>query len=196
MKKVISAVLVLVTLFMLASCGKKAEESVTEEVTKKANTDNILVIYYADNECISKAAEFISENTGADLIAVTPKKAYPTETEAFEKQIKAEHASKARPEVNASKGDPSDYDIIFIGYPLWDKTAPMPLFTYLEKHKMKDKALLTFTIGADGKSGESLQDIADTYPYCQITDKFVFKTEDFDGWQAAFDGWFSKALYW
>lgn len=198
MKKIIAVVLAVVSVIVFCSCNAAKKEDITsvDGETKKDNTEKILVIYYGGNDCIKAAADFVAESTGADVIEVKSKKPYPEDKAEFEKQIQTEHKTNARPAYTATKGDPDDYDIIFIGYPLWDNTLPMPLLAYLEDHKVKNKAMMTFTISADEKSGESLQDIADAWHYSQIVNKYVFRDEDFENWKPVFDLWFTQELYW
>lgn len=88
-------------------------------------------------------AEMIAEETGAALFQIDPQKAYPEDYTKCTEVAKEEVESKARP---AIKGDVAveDYDIIFIGYPNWWGDAPMPVYTFIEKHNWQGKTVVPF----------------------------------------------------
>ena len=88
-------------------------------------------------------AEMIAEETGAILFEIEPLKAYPEDYTKCTEVAKEEVESKARPAV---KGDVAveDYDIIFIGYPNWWGDAPMPVYTFIEKHNWQGKTVIPF----------------------------------------------------
>ena len=88
-------------------------------------------------------AEMIAEETGATLFQIEPQKAYPEDYTKCTEVAKEEVESKARP---AIKGDVAveDYDIIFIGYPNWWGDAPMPVYTFIEKHNWQGKTVIPF----------------------------------------------------
>ena len=47
-----------------------------------------------------------------------------------------------------------DYDIIFIGYPIWWGDMPMPVYTFIEKHDWQGKTIIPFcTHEGSGLSG-------------------------------------------
>lgn len=88
-------------------------------------------------------AEMIAEETGATLFQIEPLKAYPEDYTKCTEVAKEEVESKARP---AIKGDIAveDYDIIFIGYPNWWGDAPMPVYTFIQKHNWQGKTVIPF----------------------------------------------------
>lgn len=88
-------------------------------------------------------AEVIAEETGGALFQIEPLKAYPEDYTKCTEVAKEEVESKARPAV---KGDIAveDYDIIFIGYPNWLGDAPMPVYTFIERHNWQGKTVIPF----------------------------------------------------
>lgn len=61
----------------------------------------------------------IAEKTGADVFRIVPIKAYPTDYSAHTAQAKMEQGENARPAIKDDFGDLSQYDTIFLGYPIW-----------------------------------------------------------------------------
>ena len=89
-------------------------------------------------------AEYIQELTGADLFKVEPVVEYPEDYMKCIDVAKKEMQSNARPEIKESLNDISDYDTIFIGFPNWWGTLPMPMFTQLEQLDFTGKVVKPF----------------------------------------------------
>ena len=88
-------------------------------------------------------AEFIANKTGSELFEVKPAKPYPAVYDECTDLAKKEQNQKARPEILADK-DISDYDTIFVGYPVWWGDIPMCLYTFIEAHDWNGKKVIPF----------------------------------------------------
>ncbi|MBQ7594844.1 MAG: NAD(P)H-dependent oxidoreductase [Synergistaceae bacterium] len=88
-------------------------------------------------------AQMISEKTGAELFEVAPAKKYPANYDECTDLAKREQNQKARPAILADK-DISDYDIIFLGYPIWWGDIPMCMYTFIEAHDWNGKTVIPF----------------------------------------------------
>lgn len=98
-------------------------------------------------------AEIIAAETGGDLFRIEPVTPYPDDYTECTEVAKRESDGKARPAV---KGDAAveNYDIIFIGYPNWWGDMPMPVYTFVEKHRWQGKTVIPFcTHEGSGLSG-------------------------------------------
>ena len=98
-------------------------------------------------------AEIIAAETGGDLFRSEPVTPYPDDYTECTEVAKRESDGKARPAV---KGDAAveNYDIIFIGYPNWWGDMPMPVYTFVEKHRWQGKTVIPFcTHEGSGLSG-------------------------------------------
>ena len=84
-------------------------------------------------------AHIIAQKTGADVFRIVPVKAYPTDHSAHTAQAKLEQSENARPAIKDDFGDLSQYDTIFLGYPIWWGDLPMPVYTFLESHDLSVK---------------------------------------------------------
>lgn len=88
-------------------------------------------------------AEMIAAETGGTLFHIEPVQPYPEDYTECTKVAKAELHSQARPAV---KGDVTveEYDVIFIGYPNWWGDMPMLVYTFIERHDWRNKAVIPF----------------------------------------------------
>ena len=68
-----------------------------------------------------------------------------------------------RPELKENI-DISDYDTIFIGYPNWCGTMPMPVWTFLESHDFVGKVVCPFCTNEGSGLANSLSDMDKLIP--------------------------------
>lgn len=103
-------------------------------------------------------AEIIAEKTGGDLFEIKTVTPYPADYDACTKIASREKATKARPELVGTVENFSEYDTIFLGYPIWYGDAPMAIYTFLESYVFFGKNLVPFcTHGGSGLSSTDQQ---------------------------------------
>lgn len=103
-----------------------------------------LIVYYSLEENTDYAAKRIAENTGADLLRIYPKKAYPST--GFRKFFwggkSAVMAEKPALEPYAFNGDA--YERIVLGFPVWASNVAPPLRTFVSENDLRGKHLSAF----------------------------------------------------
>lgn len=106
-------------------------------------------------------ANFIQEFTGADMFKMEPLNEYPEDYMKCTEVAQEELRDDARPELKEYIEDISEYDIIYIGFPNWWSTMPMPVWTQLEKLDFAGKTIKPFVTHEGSGFGRSLSDLAD-----------------------------------
>ena len=96
-------------------------------------------------------ARAIQEETGGDLFAIETVQTYPGTHDALLDFAAAEMAAGVRPALSTHIDNLDDYDVIFLGYPIWNADLPMPLYTFLDTYDLSGKTVVPFT--AHGGSG-------------------------------------------
>lgn len=109
-------------------------------------------------------AEVISRHTGAALFHVQPVCPYSEDYSECIQQAKDDQKRGARPALAALPEKLREYDTIFLGYPNYWGTMPMPMFTLLESVDLSQKYLFPFCTHEGGGFGTSLQDIQNLCP--------------------------------
>lgn len=89
-------------------------------------------------------AKMIAEKLGADTFRIQTVNAYPESYDACTKVAKQERDSKARPELTSTIASIDDYDVIYLGYPIWYGDMPMAVYTFLESYDFAGKTILPF----------------------------------------------------
>ena len=76
----------------------------------------------------------------------------------------AEWKAGARPEIEGFCDDIMEADVIFVGYPIWCGTMPMPMYTFLEHYDLTGKTIVPFCTHEGSGLGNSLAEIAKVCP--------------------------------
>ena len=104
-------------------------------------------------------AEYIKEETGADLFKVEPANEYPADYMKCIDVAKKEQQDGARPEIKETLSDISEYDTIYVGFPNWWGTLPMPMWTQLEQLDFTGKVVKPFVTHEGSGFGSSERDL-------------------------------------
>lgn len=119
---------------------------------------NILVAYFSATGTTRPLAEDAADILGADLYEIVPKVPY---TEADLKYYtncradKEQNDPTARPAISGDVADMGQYDVVFIGYPIWHGQAPRIISTFLESYDFTGKTIVPFCTSHSSGIGSS-----------------------------------------
>ena len=162
---------------------------------RREDVKNAVVVYFSHNDVIKEAAECAAAARQMDLIEIVPEKAYPDNDAALSKRIREEKEKRARPALKDQPENLDGYDILFLGFPVWEGTIPMAVVTFLEDYDMVDKVIIPFCYAEDGDIGESLNDIASSCRYSAIVSAYRIPAGDFKDNEPVFEGWMDQVLF-
>lgn len=177
MKKILLILFSILMLGLLAGCGSSdaapkqtssdngAEAAAAET---KSNGKKILIAYFSHSGNTSQAAEQIHALTGGDIAELKTETPYPTSYNECTEIAKQERETNARPKLATKIGNINNYDVIFIGYPIWWYTAPMAVHTFLESHDLSGKTVIPFCTSGGSDISESLPAIQNLCPNSAI----------------------------
>lgn len=191
MKKTIAFLLSLFMIMALAACGNssgRTEQPSTENNSVESNTDEagaeadetqpeeakapegqgfrILVAYFSATNTTEGVAEHIANGLGADLYEIVPKEPY-TDADLDYNDNRSRSTIEmddpdARPAISGFVENMEQYDIVFIGYPIWWGDAPRIVSTFVESYDFSGKTMVPFcTSGGSGigSSGANLEQL-------------------------------------
>ena len=165
----------------------KSAETTKADTTAELLTDtsddgsNILVAFFSragENYNVGTVevgntqiiAEYIAKEVGADSFHIETVTPYPADYDECCDVAKKELNDKARPELNGTVENIEQYDIVFLGYPIWWGDMPMAVYTFMESYDFSDKVIIPFnTHEGSGESG-TYSNIADALPNAQVLD--------------------------
>ena len=172
-KKLLSLLLPAVLVLTLSACGQTqqaepADSSVadtqpdSEETSTQSAPETTAPVETTDADCktlivyfswsasgnTEKMATYIQEQTGGDLLELEPLNPYPTDYEKCGEVAQVERDENARPEIANLPESISEYDTVFVGYPIWWHTAPMIIGTFLENYDLTGVDIYPFAQSA------------------------------------------------
>ena len=167
--------MVLVTMTLAAvSCGPKKPKQ--EEQPKP----KMLVVYYSQTTNTQKVAAEIATRLDADLAEIVPMEPYENDFEATIARGKKELDEGIFPEIKPLNLNIADYDIIFIGYPIWFGTYAPPIGTFLNQVDLSDKQVVPFCTFGSGGLESSIRDLQAVEPQAKILDGYGVRAARLD----------------
>lgn len=108
---------------------------------------NIAVIYFSATGNTKKIAEYINSATDSDLIEIIPKEKYTDNDLNYgndnSRANKEQNDDSARPEIK-NNINTENYDVIYLGYPIWWGNVPKIILTFLDNHNLDGKTIIPF----------------------------------------------------
>ena len=114
------------------------------------------------------AAEKLAKLTGAELFTIEPIQPYARDYNTCIAQAQEDQQRDARPELKEYPASLEDYDTIYLGYPNYWGTMPMPVFTFLEHFDFTGKTIRPFCTHEGSGMGRSEQDIRRICPGAKV----------------------------
>ncbi len=156
----IIAVVIIVTAvvgFWFMDSNKKTESSnnynngsntnTTDQAKETSNDKKVAIIYFSATGTTEKVAGYIKDWTGGDLIEIVPKDEYTSADLNYNnnnsRSTKEQNDSNARPEIQ-NNINTDNYDVIFLGYPIWWGDTPKIILTFLDSHNLAGKIVIPF----------------------------------------------------
>lgn len=156
-------------LFCMAFSGVTA---LSPTAARAADTKKPLIAYFSHSGHTKAIAGDIQALTGGQLLEIVPEKAYPDEYQTLVDQAKAEQNANARPAVKTRIENPDQYNVIFLGYPNWWSSMPMPVYTFIEQNHLNGKTIIPFCTHGGGGLGHSIENLKKLCPDSRILKAF------------------------
>ena len=163
----------------LVVCFSRAGENWEVGVVEKGNT--------------MIAAEYIAQQTGADLFVIEPEKPYPENYMETVNIASEEKSAKASPAIKNTCENWEAYTDIIMGYPIWHGDLPMIMYTFMESYDFTGKTVYPFdTHGGSGLSG-TVESIRNTAKGAEVMKGLALSGKsvqnEFDSQKGAIDQW-------
>ena len=150
-----------------------------------------LVAYYSLTGNTQKAAEAVAKATGADIYQIELVTPYPAEYKDQVELAKKELAEGIMPPIKPWPENITEYDVVFIGSPVWLGTMSTPVRTFLATGVLKGKTVIPFVTHGGGGADNCFVDTAKLCEGCEV------KTDGWSGYGSMTFGlkkWAKKSL--
>ena len=151
--------------FGLTSCG----ENNADDKSINLSNSKVLVAYFSATGNTQKVADYIGDFLGVETFEIVPTIKYTTEDLNWNNansRVNFEHnastsndeaSSYFRPAFNKNLNNLNDYDVIFLGYPIWWGEAPNIVYSFLEEYstELSGKTSIPFCTSSSSEMGQS-----------------------------------------
>ena len=145
----IAAVLVIVAggvFVLLRSTGGSHSSIDNDPEPEVSGNSNTLVAYFSWSGNGQQMADWIAEETGGDLFRILTEEPYGEDFDSTAERAQRELNAGTRPAL-ATHIDPeimAQYDVIYLGFPVWWYDLPTPVWTFLEEYDLSGKTIIPF----------------------------------------------------
>ena len=141
---------------VLVAYFSRAGENYNVGVVEKGNTAII--------------AELIAEQTGADLFEIRPVNPYPSDYNEMLEIARKEEQENARPEIADTVANWDSYEVVFLGYPIWNADIPNIVYNFLESYDFTGKTIIPFCTHAGSGLSSTVSSIRSACPDATVLD--------------------------
>lgn len=124
---------------------------------------DVLVAYFSATGNTENIAEHLTSILDADLYEIVPEEPYTSEDLDYSnsdcRANQEQNDPTARPAISGSVEDLEDYEVVFLGYPIWWGDAPKILSTFLESYDFDGKTIVPFCTSGSSSIGGSVSDL-------------------------------------
>ena len=153
--KLLSVIATATMMLTAVSCGQKKDAKV-------------LVLYYSQTSNTEQVANEIASRLNADKEAIVAVNPYDGDFHATIERCMQEREQGVLPEIQPVAANLDDYDVIFLGYPVWFGTFAPPVITWLNNVDLRGKTIVPFCTFGSGGLDSSTRDLAAKQPNANI----------------------------
>ncbi len=155
--KFIAILIALLSVLIITGCGTQKENNITTNNDTKTDK-KIAVIYFSATGNTKEVAESIKDITGGELIEIIPLKEYTSAdlnyNDSNTRATKEQNNPSSRPEIKNTIN--VDYDVIYLGYPIWWGDVPHIILTFIDTYDLDGKTIIPFCTSGSSSIDNSL----------------------------------------
>ena len=197
----------IIALAALVGCGnaqnKKAEQNVAStgtatvtetEQTQQETTMKTLVTYFSASGVTRNSAKQVADLIGADLFEITPEQLYTdADLDWRDKQSRSTiemNDKNSRPAIKdgGKVENLAQYEVVYVGFPIWWYTAPTIINTFIEANDFTGKTIVPFATSGGSNIKKACEDLQAAYPNYKFGEGKLLNSidkADIEKWAAA-----------
>lgn len=209
MTRILAVGIALVLLLLGGICPAQAE--------KENSTLRILVAYFSlwgnvdyveDVDATTSASIVLTENgkqgtteviaeqilntLGGDRFLLQTTESYPTDFQAVIDRNHEEAAQGLLPELTGYVENMAQYDVVFLGYPIWNMTVPQAIQTFLTSYDFSGKTIVPFCTHDGYGSGRSYSAIVEACPDAEVLEGIAVEATEISGAEGPVSDWLNR----
>ena len=201
-KRILCLILCVFAVVGLCSCSKNAadnnlssdEQSSLQSVDIQSSQDALsegninnqsyektLVVYFSCTGNTAQIASYIAEIKNADLLEIEAQKPYTSEDLSMNEDSRAyieQHSNINDVKIKTPNVSISDYDTVYIGYPIWYGKAPRAVCTFLTESDLYSKTVVPFCTSNESPIESSVDELKALQPNAKWQDGIRFDSTE------------------
>ena len=145
----------------LSACSQSNKQKENKQM-------KVLVAYFSASGVTKGVAEQLAAVAGADLHEIKPAQPYTdADLDWRDKQSRSTIEMKDRnscPAITDKLANMQDYNVIYVGFPIWWYTCPTIINTFMESYDFKGKTLIPFATSGGSSIKKACEDLKAAYP--------------------------------
>ncbi len=141
----------------------------------KSDAPRVLIVYYSLSGNTADVANAIQDATGGDIYRIELVNDYPANKKERREQLMAEIEQNYLPPLREPGPNIAEYDIIFLGSPVWGYHLSQPVKSFLRKYDLSGKTVIPFASHGGGGRSRLFSDVANLCVGCNV---------DTNGWSS------------
>lgn len=201
------------------STENKPETSITDESkdTSKEVSDKVLTVYFSrfgntdystevdtntsasvvvDNGetygTTEVIANMIQKEVGGDVYLIETEEKYTEDFDELRDVNHEEMNNNTLPKLKESDLDISNYDTIFIGYPVWATSVPQAVLSFLSEYDLSGKTIIPFCTHDGYGAGSSYDDIKNALTDVDFLDGLAIESSNINEAQVMVSEWLKE----
>lgn len=146
-----------------SSVSSSEEEEDEQADAEPESNAKILVAYFSATGTTKTLAEYAADAMAADLYEIIPEEPYTDEDLDYgndqSRSSLEMNDPDARPSISGSVENMEQYDIIFLGYPIWWGDSPRIIASFVESYDFSGKTIVPFCTSGGSGIGSSAKNL-------------------------------------
>ena len=163
----------------------------TRQLSSKAKS---IVIYFSRSGSTQLLAKEIAETTNSDLLELTVDETYPSDYAETVSRANKERESGNYPAITTDIPDLSQYDTVYLGYPIWGMSLSSPMASFLKSYgsQLTGKTIAPFASNGGYGLGGSVEQIKGYLRDSNVVNGLSVKGNKVDQAQTDIENWLSN----
>ena len=139
-------------------------------------------------------AQITQKETVADVFRIEAQTQYPADHETLVDIASEEQKDNARPAIKDTIAKFDDYDVIFVGYPIWWRDMPMIMYTFFDTYNFLGKTIIPFDTHGGSSWAGTPDAIAELEHDAEIIDGLSISRDNIEEARGQISEWIKNVL--
>ena len=135
-----------------------------------------LILYYSETGTTKTVAQELQKQLNADIESIEPTTPYTGNFQETMQRGQREMQSGETPALKPLKSKIANYDVIFLGYPIWFGTYATPIATLVKENDFAGKTIVPFCTFGSGGLNTSANALQKALPKAKIEAGYGLRT--------------------